>query len=211
MAETIPFGTSPTVQDHAFDGCNPSISHHENDSAVRVMYLDSSHRGLHICNVRNQNRSHMSWNDQENPYLDEPEWSTHNGFASCKASAAIVEPPFDLYLIRISDGASLKVLEGNNSFPHLWIKSNSVGIRSIENENPKRAKYGIDYCARRLRNTMDTRTGRLDVYDVRGRMVTSSGKASEEPAAIHPKHNTCTVVVSTVGGHMLHRHVMAIR
>lgn len=129
IAESIYFGNNTGQKETDIDGCNPSISPHPSDNDVRVMYLDDPHLGVFVCDVRNNNRRYIEWKDSENPYLDEPEWSTGEDFATGKASAGFVEPPFDLYLMRVTDGATLKVMDGNYSFPHLWLAPEEVGVR----------------------------------------------------------------------------------
>ncbi len=129
--EDIYLGQNPNDPRDSLDGCNPSISPHEAEADIRVLYLDTAHTGYHMCDVRGNNREHIEWNNNENPYLDEPEWSTHPNFFAGKGSKNNMQPPYDIYIVRISDHAKLKVLDGSYSFPHLWVYEDpSAGVRT---------------------------------------------------------------------------------
>jgi hypothetical protein len=119
--EAISLSVDSMADNDSLDGCNPSTSPHWPEADIRFLYLDKPHLGYHICDVRGNNRIHRTWGESDNPYLDEPQWSTDVNYAAGKGSLNDQQPPFDLYLFRISDGAKLKIIEGNNSFPFLWV------------------------------------------------------------------------------------------
>jgi len=111
-----------TIFEEELWGCNPSTSPHESDSNVRVMYLNVPHNGFYIAKTDGEIvDSIMKDPSDGNGYWDTPEWSTHKNFATVVGSKESVQPPYDIYLFRVSDGAVLKVLEGNYHWPHLWV------------------------------------------------------------------------------------------
>lgn len=127
ILEEVNLSEDADKDDDPLDGCNPSMSSHWASADVRLLYLDKPHTGYHICDVWGNNREHHDWGLSDNRYIDEPEMSTDNGFFTCKASRNKMEPPYDIYIVRLSDHQKLKVIEGNNSFPQLWVEgSNAV-------------------------------------------------------------------------------------
>jgi len=128
ILEEVNLSVNAYSDSDSLDGCNPSMSPHWADADVRLLYLDKNHRGYWICDVQGGHRTHTIWGETDNPYLDEPEWSTDAGFATGKASRNNMDPPYDIYMLKLTDHSRLKVIEGNNSFPHLWVEgSNAIG------------------------------------------------------------------------------------
>jgi len=142
---TIMYEIDPLITDSAepkrtiydIKGCNPSMSPHENDSAIRVMYLNVPHDGFYIADVFGDVKDSIMKDPSDgNRYWDTPEWSTHKDFAAAVASPMYSAPPFDIYLYRTTDHSVLRVLDGNYHLPHLW----------VENKNPvKKPRYKSDF------------------------------------------------------------------
>lgn len=172
--EDVYFGTNPNYSEDDLDGCNPSISPHAAEDDTRVLYLDKPHTGYHICDVRGGNREHIDWNNSENPYLDEPEWSTHPNFFTGKASRNNMDPPYDIYIVRISDHAKLKVLDGNYSFPHMWVDYDPSSVRrSGAMRTPSDVRVAADRTSLRFAGALDARAT-VSLFDARGRNVTTA-------------------------------------
>ncbi len=160
------------------DGCNPSISPHWSETDLRVLYLDKPHTGYHVCDVRGGNRTHTDWTTEStNRYIDETEWSTHPDYATVKASVNNQEAPFDIYIIRLTDHARLRVIDGNASFPHLWVEY-TIGVepRSMTPAEG-RGKPGAATLARWAASPAAAPSG-TSVHDMRGRAVAGAKAAS---------------------------------
>jgi hypothetical protein len=167
----------------SLDGCNPSMSPHWRSEDIRLLYLDKPHLGYHICDVRGENREHILWENSENPYIDEPEWSTGKNYATAKASPNAMDPPYDIYIIRMIDHASLKVLDGNYSFPHLWIE----GTNAVRDRDVLRSRRGALSPLYRqgvltVRGLDRQGSARVEVLDVRGRVVAAATVRGRNPS-----------------------------
>jgi hypothetical protein len=107
-------------------GCNPSTSPHSKAEDLRFMYLSEPHLAVYIANIQGQVVDSIVKNSADgNVYFDTPEWSTHWEYATVVGSARSIRPPFDIYIMRLSDDSLLRVLDGNYYWPHLWIEGSS--------------------------------------------------------------------------------------
>jgi len=163
--ETIGLSVEDWNMTDSLDGCNPSMSPHESEADLRVMYVcndgDNNHRAYWLCTVRGENRVRIPWDCAENPYIDEPEWcTTHPQYAAAKASIQLTTAPYDIYLYRPYDAQYLKVLEGNYSFPFLWVDPNTIGVRQpLPHECPAGTRA----------------SGGVRLADIRGRVIQAEG------------------------------------
>jgi hypothetical protein len=121
------------------------------------------HRGYWLCGVEGQPRLKIVWSDAENPYIDETQWSNHQDFAAAKASLRLTTAPFDIYVYRVWDGTHLKVLEGNYSFPYLWVDEASIGVKAPQRSSRPSAGWRVAVGSQ----------GAHPVVDMRGRVVRS--------------------------------------
>ncbi|MBD3243432.1 MAG: hypothetical protein GF331_22775 [Chitinivibrionales bacterium] len=173
--EEISLSVHEWSDDDTLDGCNPSMSPHGLDSDVRVMYVmrhdDKNHRGYWLCDVRGNNRQGVIWNSGENPYIDEPQWSNHPDYAAAKASERLITAPYDVYICRVWDGSMLKVLEGNYSFPYLWIDPTTIDVKAPKPRAPTTSTWRLALSPTGLRSSGIS--GVMHLLDSRGRTVVS--------------------------------------
>lgn len=122
-------------------GCNPSISPHRSDKDVLVMingaavnsdlgygahtyFMIRDTKGTIVKAVPNPLRD-------ENRYLDTPEWSSHVDYATVTGMEGDLVPPCDVFLFRISDTKFLKVIDGNNQWPYLWVEPEASELEPV--------------------------------------------------------------------------------
>ncbi len=184
--EEISLSVDAWSDSDSLDGCNPSMSPHANDNDLRVMYVlrngNENHRGYWVCDVRGDNRQKFIWDNTENPYFDEPQWSNHADYAAAKASRELTTAPFDIYIYRVWNGSHLKILEGNYSFPYLWIDPATIGTAAPAPARPASRDWRLALAGGVLRST--GAAGRLLVVDSRGRAVVSTVVSGTEDCVV---------------------------
>jgi len=167
VISTVSRGVTTGDAADTLDGCNPSMSPHMATSDVRVMYIlrnaSMDHRGYWVCGVEGQPRLKVLWSDAENPYIDETQWSNHQDFAAAKGSLRLTTGPFDIYVYRVWDGTHLKILEGNYSFPYLWVDEATIGVKAPQRRTRPSAGWRVAAGG----------DGTQPVVDMRGRLVRS--------------------------------------
>ena len=110
-------------------GCNASISPTSDKSKEnRMMHLELPHETFAI----RDNTDKLLW-QIKNPSGSEewqvPEWSTHENYCTATAKHA---DGYNVYLIRISDKKMFKVVDGDNSVPHLWVSGDGQGSAAAQ-------------------------------------------------------------------------------
>jgi len=110
--------TATTITCRLFDqaGCNPSMSPHEAEEDIRVMHLGSHDKFL----IRKLDGSvekyiYVSIKSDENNQWQYPEWSNHPDYCAVVCSPSYETPPFDVYIVRISTGTALKIIDGTSA------------------------------------------------------------------------------------------------
>lgn len=179
------------------DGCNPSMSPHAAEADIRVMYVcrdnDNNHRAVWTCGVRGDDRKRIMWNDTENPYVDEPEWSNVPQYAAAKASEENITAPFDIYLFKVDGSGLLKVLEGNYSFPYLWVDPTTIGVRGS-----RATVEGAGVAGVRVNGSMlSVPSGWVRISDMQGRTVAQWQTQTAQAAAVPQLGVGAYVITST--------------
>jgi hypothetical protein len=107
-------------------GCNASISPTSDPSKEnRMMHLELPHATFAV----RDNTDKLIWritNPSGSEEWQAPEWSAHENY--CTATAKHGDG-YNVYMIRISDKKMHKVVDGDNSVPHLWVGESSTSIR----------------------------------------------------------------------------------
>lgn len=196
----------------SLDGCNPSMSPHEDDNVLRVMYVlrnnDMNHRGYWLCDVRGNSRQAIIWNSTENPYVDEPQWSNHPDYAAAKASERLITAPFDIYIYRVWDGSMLKILEGNYSFPYLWVDPSTIDVRTPAPAVPTTASWQLARTPGGLHSSGIT--GELSLLDSRGRTVLRGVRLTgDDIITFRPAPGVYTARCRMPGGRVVTRALVA--
>lgn len=212
--ETVSLSLQDWSAEDSLDGCNPSMSPHERDDDVRVMYVDGyedfNHRAYWLCDVRGDNRRKVMWNSSENPYIDEPQWSNHPDYAAGKASQTNVTAPFDLYLFKVWDGSMIKVLEGNYSFPYLWVDPSTIDVQKPAHQRAKQADWKLGLSAAGI--SSEGVLGTMSVFDGRGRAVVSGYELTgQDIVPVKTASGIYTVRCRLEGGRVLSRAVVRER
>jgi hypothetical protein len=209
--EKISLSVDSASDSDSLDGCNPSTSPHWAEVDIRFLYLDKPHTGYHICDVRGNNRIHRTWGSEDNnPYLDETQWSTHVNFAAGKGSLNDQQPPFDLYLFRISDGAKLKIIEGNNSFPFLWVDG-SDAIRESRSAPAGNRVARVAYSNGLVRVTGGSVAGFVTVSNAQGRVVAGPTALSATGVPVQLAPGTYVASVRDLAGVEFARGSLLVR
>jgi hypothetical protein len=169
------------------------MSPHVAQTDIRVMYIlrggTYNHRGYWLCGVEGQSRLKVLWSDTENPYVDETQWSNHPDFAAAKGSLRDETAPFDVYVYRVWDGMHLKILEGNYSFPYLWVDESTIGVKTRQRRAAERPAWRVAVAGDGVTS------GALPVVDMRGRMVHSRPGAGVYLASVRTSGDRAATVV----------------
>jgi hypothetical protein len=210
--EEVSLSVYAWADDDTLDGCNPSMSPHESDGAVRVMYVAGygswNHHAYWLCGVRGDDRRRIVWDDSENPYIDEPQWSNHPDYAAAKASSRFIEAPYDAYIFNVWTGSRLKILEGNYSFPYLWIDPATIGTRGQAPRVPVTPAWHLAMRGGVLHSSGVAGVAR--VLDARGRAVVTTALTGDDRLAANLAAGVYTVVCRADDGRVLTR-TLAVR
>jgi len=195
-------------------GCNPSISAHTNDAEVMVMIngaADNSDLGYTAADqhryflIRRQDGSvykHIYKDDTDgNSHWDTPEYSTDPNYATVVGGPGDLAAPYDLYLFRISDEQALRVVNGNNCWPHLWV-STSAGSPIKQRPTSFRGGYALHVSRSENRiilavDGMDR--GQLSLYSMNGTLFQRKKYTGKAISFSKPFTGTCIAVFEEAG------------
>jgi hypothetical protein len=152
-------------------GCNPSISPHMDDAAIRTLHLDLTHEGYWVTSVTGTT-IHYDKPDNGEPLMDLPEWSNHPDFITYVGHVGtdLNAHPWNIYVARYPSGTELKVLQGNYYHQHLWVNTDAAGV-GTQRRNKVQGTVVSGKSGGSMRN--DTRTIRY--FDLNGKQLRFTG------------------------------------